>query len=104
MKHVSGHFPPQYVLILLARTGPPAKLGGFQPSGMADFGQNREPWLYRMSPRLAARFASRFSDPRESALIRGKVLPFRSRAISAITAIPAISLPSPHFTPFHPTH
>jgi hypothetical protein len=41
VKHVSGHFLPQYVLILLGRTRPSAKIGGFQPAGMADFGQNR---------------------------------------------------------------
>jgi hypothetical protein len=38
-KHVSGHFWPQYVLILLGDTGLSAKIGGFQPAGMADIGQ-----------------------------------------------------------------
>jgi hypothetical protein len=40
VKHVSGHLSPQYVLILLSDTSPSAKIGGFQPAGMADIGQN----------------------------------------------------------------
>jgi hypothetical protein len=54
VKHVSGHLSPQYVLILLGDTGRSAKLGGFQPAGMADIGQHREPWLFSV-PSAASR-------------------------------------------------
>jgi hypothetical protein len=56
VKHVSGHLSPQYVLILLGDTDPSAKIGGFQPAGMADIGQHREPWLFSVPPRACASF------------------------------------------------
>jgi hypothetical protein len=78
VKHVSGHLSPQYVLILLGDTGPSARIGGFQPAGMADIGQNREPWLFSVPP-----------PPRE-VLLSDAGDDARSWRLRAMTAIPAI--------------
>jgi hypothetical protein len=59
VKHVSGHLSLQYVLILLGDTDPSAEVGGFQPAGMADIGQHREPWLFSVPPRASRGFAFR---------------------------------------------
>jgi hypothetical protein len=78
VKHVSGHLSPQYVLILLGDTGRSAKLGGFQPAGMADIGQHREPWLFSVLPPPREVFLSDAGDDA------------RSWRLHAMTAIPAI--------------
>jgi hypothetical protein len=47
-----------------------------------------------------SRFPRSFPDPWSSVLIRGEVLPFRSRRFRAITAIPAILFPVFNFGDF----
>jgi hypothetical protein len=82
MEHVSGHLSPQYVLILLGRTGLSAKIGGFQPAGMADFGQTGililwapAPWI----PRACGSF-----EPMHNTARRAELLSPGARALGGL--------------------
>jgi hypothetical protein len=90
---IGPSFTAIYVLILLGDTGRSAKLGGFQPAGMADIGQHREPWLFSIPPPPREVFLSDAGDDA------------RSWRLHAMTAIPGNScspLPA-SFSQQHPT-